>query len=173
MPRRHSRQRVARPIFLPLKSLTTRRQHTVQRWTSGEQSFPRWHCLKHTVVCASCISCGPRFLCDLDPSFLAHWPKSHTGLLNSVLHCRAMGVLVFFMLSGYYPFDDESIPVMFRNIKKGRYLLVYLSPTMSSLSSTVHQCLFFSLAPHFALLTWSWCPNMVLLLTWSLCGIKV
>jgi len=33
----------------------------------------------------------------------------------------AMGVLVFFMLCGYYPFDDESIPVMFRNIKKGRY----------------------------------------------------
>jgi hypothetical protein len=33
---------------------------------------------------------------------------------------RAMGVLVFFMLSGYYPFDDESIPIMFRNIKKGR-----------------------------------------------------
>jgi hypothetical protein len=34
--------------------------------------------------------------------------------------CRAMGVLVFFMLCGYYPFDDESIPVMFRNIKKGK-----------------------------------------------------
>lgn len=46
----------------------------------------------------------------------------------------AMGVLVFFMLSGYYPFDDESIPVMFRNIKKGRY--EFQSPYWDGISDT-------------------------------------
>jgi len=46
----------------------------------------------------------------------------------------AMGVLVFFMLSGYYPFDDESIPIMFRNIKKGRY--EFQSPYWDGISAS-------------------------------------
>mmetsp|Transcript_39907 Transcript_39907/g.78153 ORF Transcript_39907/g.78153 Transcript_39907/m.78153 type:complete len:564 (+) Transcript_39907:113-1804(+) len=33
----------------------------------------------------------------------------------------SLGVILYFMLCGFHPFDDAKYPVMFHNIKKGRY----------------------------------------------------
>uniref|UniRef100_A0A6U4N5F2 cGMP-dependent protein kinase n=2 Tax=Hemiselmis andersenii TaxID=464988 RepID=A0A6U4N5F2_HEMAN len=33
----------------------------------------------------------------------------------------SLGVILYFMLCGFHPFDDAKYPVMFNNIKKGRY----------------------------------------------------
>ena len=63
----------------------------------------------------------PVFLC----SFYLHW-YSLFWLLTVQAYSPAvdmwsMGVILFILLSGYSPFDDENDAVLFEKIKKGEY----------------------------------------------------
>jgi len=44
----------------------------------------------------------------------------------------SLGVILYFMLCGFHPFDDQKYPIMFNNIKKGRYS--FPSPFWDSIS---------------------------------------
>lgn len=45
---------------------------------------------------------------------------------------RSLGVILYFMLCGFYPFDDQKVPVMFNEIKMGRY--TFPSPFWDNIS---------------------------------------
>jgi len=45
----------------------------------------------------------------------------------------SLGVILYFMLCGFHPFDDQKYPVMFANIKKGRY--TFPSPFWDDISA--------------------------------------
>jgi hypothetical protein len=46
---------------------------------------------------------------------------------------RSLGVILYFMLCGFHPFDDAKYPVMFNNIKKGRF--TFPSPFWDNISA--------------------------------------
>ncbi len=52
--------------------------------------------------------------------------------IHTYMYFRSLGVILYFMLCGFHPFDDAKYPVMFNNIKKGRF--TYPSPFWDNIS---------------------------------------